>query len=300
MERYALADYHYSLFVPVSAWVDHVNNLYTSLLCRGRASDLGTEPLVLDSLDELVTAARDREMSYPVDLPSTELARRFSAYELPAAGDQAISRDWGTFARSYAMLEQRDEREAWNSALEHARAEREVHALVDEDEDMEVEEEDEDEFVDYDGAKPWLPSMSEMRRSASNSSAQSFDSVTQWRAGVPHGKLEPDAQVYRQDVIFKAPAYQPQLECAQCGREECRPSKSTEHNIDGSLGPTLYKDTGIYLEPGISIVRPPNAIPHKLFTQPASYHSNVNLNPINTINVTANNQNRWGDSAWRW
>jgi hypothetical protein len=56
MERYALADLHFSLHVPTSAWADHVNVLYTSLLSRGPRDE--GEVIIIDSLDMMVTEAR--------------------------------------------------------------------------------------------------------------------------------------------------------------------------------------------------------------------------------------------------
>lgn len=115
-----------------------------------------------------------------------------------------------------------------NPNIEMVDAARFVYALVDEvlessemkeaeatpgldvHEDMEnigteSEDEDDDEILEYDGAKRFLPTMSEMRRSLSNSSTQS-DLIIEWRDNVQA------AVENRFDHIHyspSTPAYQP-------------------------------------------------------------------------------------------
>ncbi|WWC89533.1 uncharacterized protein L201_004457 [Kwoniella dendrophila CBS 6074] len=175
MERIALADLHFSLHVPVSSWVDHVNKLYTALVSKPIPDEV--DLIVTPLIDDMVTEARNVELDDPLDIsPSTAYDRRMSSDELPAAADQAISRDWGSFARTYGISQQ--EMRDLEVDVEMERAERDVNALVNDDyasEELEDEDEDE-EFLDYDGAKKWLPTMSELKRSGSHSSDTSLSS----------------------------------------------------------------------------------------------------------------------------
>jgi len=309
MERYALADYHYSLYIPTSAWADHVNNLYSSLLCKNLRDE--AEDVILDSLDKMVTEAREIELTDTCGRFSPVNERRISVQELPAAGEQATSRDWGTFARSYAINEPVSARNSWDAGMEFNRAERIVHALVVEDENM--DEQEEDEFLDYDGAKPWLPSVSEMRRSASDSSAQSFESVAQWRAGVSQAIIAPSS---RQNSVPSA--YPPIEGCAECARgQHCSTSNVKDYPISTRLPipPSAYKETGVYLEPGIAIIRPPTAqATPKVYGISDNKYSSVASNMYPSASSSryttafgypgqvngSSNVNRWGTRDQRW
>jgi len=284
MEHIALADYHFSLHIPLAAWVDHVNNLYGALLCNDSRDDAGD--VVLDSLDYMVTEARDAELADITGRVTPASDRRLSVQDISAAGEQATSRDWGTFARTYSINDQAFVMDGFDLA----QAEQNILALVGEDEEEEL---DEDEFLDYDGAVPFLPSASELRRSASNSSAQSIDSVAQWRAGVSQAIAKP---TYRRNAGEGCP------ECAARG-VPCSSGYPVSAPV-APVPPTTYaardsftnpytapqtnasfKETGIYLEPGIAIMRPPTALP-----LPPLHRYNPAYGHLNAIGPSTNQE----------
>lgn len=186
MERLALADFNFSLYVPVPSWVDHVNKLFTALDLKHRRDEV--DSIIHPMLDKMAKEAREVELSDPAAhavLACTKPVidcRSSSSDEIPAAADQATSRDWVSFASSYAH-DQKLANSRWSARgseddVELERAERNVEMLLS-DEDMdEVEQEvleqdeDEEEFLEYDGAKKWLPTASEMRRSTSGTGAR--------------------------------------------------------------------------------------------------------------------------------
>ncbi|OXC63963.1 hypothetical protein AYX13_06462 [Cryptococcus neoformans] len=186
MERLALADFNFSLYVPVPSWVDHVNKLFTALDLKRRRDEV--DSIIHPMLDKMAKEAREVELSDPAThavLACTKPVidcRSSSSDEIPAAADQATSRDWVSFASSYAH-DQKLANSRWSARgseddVELERAERNVEMLLN-DEDMdEVEQEvleqdeDEEEFLEYDGAKKWLPTASEMRRSTSGTGAR--------------------------------------------------------------------------------------------------------------------------------
>jgi hypothetical protein len=288
MERYALADFHFSLYLPTSAWADHVNNLFTSLLYKGIRDE--AEDLVLLSLDQMVTDARDLELADVTGRITPAHDRRLSE-QLPAAGEQATSRDWGAFARTYAMnlIASGNDNEGVDELDE---AEKDVQAVV--------EEEEEDVFLDYDGAVPFLPSLSELRRSASNSSAQSIEEVFQWRAGVSEAISKP---------AYRRPSSEG---CAQCAsRGQLCPgayptsktftttaySSSTAATQFAPPAPS-FKETGVYIEPGIAIMRPPNDAPLAPTTttyKPAYGYTTTSMSASNNKYA-----DRWGTRNSRW
>ena len=291
MERAALKDFHFSLHVPVSAWVDHVNKAFTALITKDSVDEI--DSIAIPILDQMVTEAREAELCDPrslASLPNHE--RRLSAQLFPAAADQALSRDWGSFARTYAINDNDfgapDRRSSREIIAEMEMAERTVSALVDDD-----NTDDEEEFLDYDGAKRWLPSMFESRRSASHSSLKSFDSfqdVDQWRTAVRPEVLRGgpgyvtsthrsswDNHAYHAQGIASHSAYfgaehsaGPHAEtvntCPQCGCDRHGYDAIRTHAMSHprSAGSATYNDTGVYLEPGISIVRPPISAPHRI------------------------------------
>lgn len=186
MERLALADFNFSLYIPVPSWVDHVNKLFTALDLKHRRDEV--DSIIHPMLDKMAKEAREVELSDPAAhavLACTKPVidcRSSSSDEIPAAADQATSRDWVSFASSYAH-DQKLANSRWSARgseddVELERAERNVEMLLN-DEDMdEVEQEvleqdeDEEEFLEYDGAKKWLPTASEMRRSTSGTGAR--------------------------------------------------------------------------------------------------------------------------------
>ncbi|KIR55950.1 hypothetical protein I315_01832 [Cryptococcus gattii Ru294] len=180
MERLALADLNFSLYVPVPSWVDHVNKLFTALDLKRHRDEV--DSIIHPMLDKMAREAREVELNDPAACAVQAYTRpvidcRSSSDEIPAAADQATSRDWVSFASSYAH-DQKLANSRWSARgseddVELERAERNVEMLLN-DEDMdEVEQEvleqdeDEEEFLEYDGAKKWLPTASEMRRSTS-------------------------------------------------------------------------------------------------------------------------------------
>ncbi|OXG89636.1 hypothetical protein C348_00019 [Cryptococcus neoformans Gb118] len=186
MERLALADFNFSLYVPVPSWVDHVNKLFTALDLKHRRDEV--DSIIHPMLDKMAKEAREVELSDPAAhavLACTKPVidcRSSSSDEIPAAADQATSRDWVSFASSYAH-DQKLANSRWSARgseddVELERAERNVEMLLNDEDKDEVEQEvleqdeDEEEFLEYDGAKKWLPTASEMRRSTSGTGAR--------------------------------------------------------------------------------------------------------------------------------
>ncbi|EAL23362.1 hypothetical protein CNBA0160 [Cryptococcus deneoformans B-3501A] len=185
MERLALADFNFSLYVPVPSWVDHVNKLFTALDLKRHRDEV--DSIIHPILDRMAKEAHEVELTDPAAHAVQTYSKpvidcRSSSDEIPAAADQATSRDWVSFASSYAH-DQKLANSRWSARgseddVELERAERNVEMLLN-DEDMdEVEQEvleqdeDEEEFLEYDGAKKWLPTASEMRRSTSGTDAR--------------------------------------------------------------------------------------------------------------------------------
>jgi hypothetical protein len=253
MERAALQDLHYSLYIPVSAWVDHVNEIWTSFYAKGDLLD-PLERIVSNIVSDMVNEARDVEIKASPDIRPLSLG-------VVAAGDQAISRDWGTFVREYT-IESRNlspsRTNAYDVDEEMLDAARIVSALVDED-----EYEEEEEFLDYDGAKRWLPSPSELRRTRSNSSSRS-DAVDAWRSTVSPIKSKPVAfetqpyDVTRTYIPVPAQVASTPEHCSTCMCD--RQGEKTFGSSSVVTSPILkedgFKETGIFLEPGISVIRP--------------------------------------------
>ncbi|WVR07233.1 hypothetical protein IAU60_004274 [Kwoniella sp. DSM 27419] len=324
MERFALSDLHYSLHVPVSSWVDHVNKIYASLISKALPDEV--DVVVIPVIDEMVTEARECELNNPRSdshsLPMFE--RRSSAEELPAAADQAISRDWGSFARPYAQIGQ-VESQLWDSTLDDdvqmARAERSVDALVNDDDVTEAED-DEEEFLDYDGAKRWLPTESEFKRSASGSSDTSFVSTEYHRRLV--------TQAGHISTQGNSPAQAP---CADWTRQiptrDSAPWDAADglsHLPDyskynyGSVTNTRAKTTsldhstdrhgGAHIEPGITVMSPPESAVQTRsrirssvaqrctpdFDPGLMYRSFVGKG----YGISASASKRWGTSAAQW
>ncbi|WWC70410.1 uncharacterized protein I206_104361 [Kwoniella pini CBS 10737] len=330
MERIALADLNFSLHVPVSSWVDHVNKLYASLISKILPDEI--DLVVTPIIDEMVTDARNVELEDPQDgSPAlTQYERRASADELPAAADQAISRDWGTFARTYGISQQ-DLRDS-EIDVEMERAERDVNALVaDEYSEEQEDEEEEEEFLDYDGAKKWLPTLSELKRSGSRSSDTSLSSYDSLSLGHKRGHAQPMTQPFHVPAdLLDTPSRQRSYsdwshvssrsdhsldwESANdflypvnvtSTKEGCRKCQDCQHNY--GLPKTIgYQDAG-FVEPGVHIVQPP-----RYDTRSQSRNGSQKKNGIVTGkakegyglsgSISAAASKRWGKpiSAVRW
>ncbi|ODO08938.1 hypothetical protein L198_00677 [Cryptococcus wingfieldii CBS 7118] len=198
MERCALNDLNWSLYVPVASWVDHVNQLFVDLDDKPVKDD--ADAVVHYVLDKMATEARGVELDEDLEKktfatphfiasPLAASIRRLSYDETPAAFDQLATRDWDSFARSYQHQQDPKPSSAVYPAripavsalmeddgVEIERAERNVEMLLSDDDMNEVEsqveefEEDDEEFLEYDGAKKWLPTAAEMRKTSSNQS----------------------------------------------------------------------------------------------------------------------------------
>ena len=224
LERLCLRDYNHSLFIPVPSWVDHVNKLYGALIATDALDNHSA--IVVAKLDEMAAEARASELGDP-RAPEHQVARRMSLEELPAAGEQAISRDWDNYALSYAI-----------DSLD-AEAERNVSLLVDDDdydgkeaffvdESMDNQlllEEDEEEYVEYDGARPFIRRSLPLERTSSHSSARSIESHLSQMRYDPMA-VEPPRYSLHHKAQFSSP-------------------------IEDMLEP------GYYVEPGVQIVAPP-------------------------------------------
>jgi hypothetical protein len=180
-ESAALFDLCYSLWVSPSAWSDHVNQLFKEFDDKGMMStDLDVAMWTI--LDGMIDDARATELAVtPYNPPLFTLLDRRPSWEVNSASDQHLfTRSW---TRSNDALSsecnQTSVRYSPFSDADLERVEREVSALVDDEMDpdfIDDDDDDEEDFLDYDGATKWLPSMSDLRRSSSNTSAQSGSS----------------------------------------------------------------------------------------------------------------------------
>ena len=196
LEVAALQDHHWALYIPLSSWVDHVNKLYFATLCEAEPSR--HHSIVCTTLDEMVSLAREAEVNGS-EL-SALLDGRRSSRDL--AADQALSRDWGSFVRSYAINELGQTVDDDYELNRHVSAlvESEMFSVDEEGEEMEMEmemkaeDEEEDEWeLDYDGAKRWLPPISEMRRSTSGSQSPArLGENEQYNETIPHWNARDD------------------------------------------------------------------------------------------------------------
>ncbi|WRT66159.1 uncharacterized protein IL334_003112 [Kwoniella shivajii] len=298
MERIALADLNFSLHVPVSSWADHVNKHYTALICKPIADEV--DLVVTPMIDDMVTEARDVELEDPQDIalpPPVE--RRLSSEELPAAADQAISRDWGDFARSYG-ISQWDTRDMEVDA-ELERAERSVDALVND----EYPEEEDEEYLDYDGAKKWLPSISELERSGSNSSDTSFSSHKSHVRGViqptqpfhvpldisetsprqrSYSDWTNDSSISNRSHDWESSDFLYPIatsdKCQEC--DDCVPSSFTQQSAYSTSRSNLNSG---YIEPGITVVSPPK------------YNT---MDGLNDTQMTGPTYGGYGSTSKRW
>lgn len=324
LERFALQDLCYSLYIPTSAWADHVNKLYASIECKGSVATQ-TDLIMIGLLDQMVHEARSAEIADPLEQqqqawssspPSFE--RRVSYEAASAAADQLFNRSWDMLCDT---LPAPAERPGYNTGdVEMERAERDVSALVDDDGDGD-EDEDEDEFLEYDGADRFLPSLSELKRSSSNSSGtgSSNKQVLQsqpiqaraWQSTVklidpsnPEIALPPLPPLSRPSLapswdqpasLTSSGSTSPVILASDqkekhfsCRASRCRDIKTeanppalpvrsndiaSQMSSQSSKSSKGYKDTGVILEPGISIVRPPTG--HS--TLPA--YSSLNVHP---------------------
>ncbi|WVQ99216.1 hypothetical protein IAU59_006348 [Kwoniella sp. CBS 9459] len=333
MERCALADLHFSLHVPVSSWADHVNKLYTSIICNPLQDEV--DLVITPIIDEMVTEARKVELEDPRECSPALSYDRRSSIEMvhPAAADQAISRDWGSFARYYAHgqnLSPEWDAQGIEADVEMERAERSVDALVNDElrMDGEIEEEDdedEEEFLDYDGAKRWLPSMSELNRSSSHSSDQSFESIDSHRRVATYPA---QAQAYHVPLdILETPVRQRTFsdwsyhsaksnssfdwetsdflypidydKCQKCDHREHRSDITTSTKKLPFAVRNLNHDQ-CYVEPGIAVIPSPTA-------RQAKYDSSRSLNTSQRSSASSGSalgygpaSKRWGTSAAQW
>ncbi|WWD17490.1 hypothetical protein CI109_101931 [Kwoniella shandongensis] len=305
MERCALHDLNFSLFVPVSSWVDHVNKLYTALISKVLPDEV--DDIVIPFIDQMVTEAREVELDDPQSASSSpNYDRRLSAEELPAAADQAISRDWGSFARTYAQVP--TDHAPWDTRgadidVEMERAERSVDALVNEEED-----EEEEEFLDYDGAKRWLPPVSELKRSTSNSSERSYGSdnshqrVTSYPSYTNHVAIDEFASSSRHrsssdwTSLGSKPTKTSDWRSADAFDYDQRIAPSCCQRCDGQksvhkrspLGSRGHPNIGYPIEPGISVVAPPTQL-----YEPISEFGYMGASSLSGTK-------RWGTSASQW
>ncbi|WWC61653.1 uncharacterized protein I303_104237 [Kwoniella dejecticola CBS 10117] len=337
MERIALADLNFSLHVPVSSWVDHVNKLYTALITKILPDE--DDVVVTPVIDEMVTEARNVELEDPQSASPTmpHYERRASSDELPAAADQAISRDWGTFARTYgiSLQEARD----LEVDVEMERAERDVNALLNDDYMEDNEDDEDEEFLDYDGAKKWLPSLSELKRSGSNSSDTSLSSYDSLKFANRQGHPQTSTQPLNVPAEFldTPPRQRSYSDWTQTSTQSdhsfdwepsndflypvhptrtesggCRKCKDCQDNY-GSHKSNAYESAG-FVEPGINIVQPP-----RYETRSFSKHASQKKYPFNHGNhgngnghgnanvkdgypVSASASKRWGQpiGAVKW
>ncbi|ORX36840.1 hypothetical protein BD324DRAFT_651321 [Kockovaella imperatae] len=256
LEVAALRDFHWALYIPLSAWVDHVNNLYSAFVYDEAARDT----IVYTTLDDMVSQAREAELNDPraSTLAILDTSRRSS---LDMTADHVLAREWGAFARSYSY----DRHEVDFDKEQH----RNVSALVD-DERIDEDEEEEDEWaLDYDGATRWLPSMSELRRSLSGSQspeplgrrreqeAGSHDRSSSFDYGLATPPFR-QAPVKQSSVFYhRAPLGTP---ANYTYHENNVPQQAHWTPPDGLK---VHHRPSMELEPGVTVVRPPLADVHR-------------------------------------
>ena len=264
MESAALQDLHFSLYIPTSSWADHVNTHFAALISKPLIDEF--DSVTIPIIDQMVTVAREAELSDPrSSIPSPAAQRRLS--DIPAA-DQALSRTGVPSLDSTLSTTVYTARTAkfsdhtismwrwWSGPL----------TLWSVNQKMKGEDGDEeDEFLDYDGAKRWLPSVSELRRcrSGSNSSVRSALSAEE----VDHSRIVAPQPVYHVDHPSRRSwdvNVAPHPNTTERYLHEKRHPNIAESGLPAAKQtfgqPTHYHGSDVYLEPGISIIRPP----HKL------------------------------------
>ena len=266
LERFALEEYQYSLFVPLCDWVDHVCAALSDM--NRRYTFDAHDAVVACHLDRMALDAREAEITTGVPQGMvSDYVQRVSIADTPAA-DQAIQREWDHYAQTYSIASETDpkrhsiaepaitaEPEDFTSDIE---AERNVAALVD-DEWMN-DDEDEYDFIEYDGAKPWLPLASDLKRSQSNSSAMSYESMQQWRSNTHHA----NSSVTSVEYVISEP--EPQTGAHMLDHPDC---VECRFYANSSTVPAIRPIESFDLEPGISIIQSPHAARARRDTSPA-------------------------------
>ncbi|ORY32551.1 hypothetical protein BCR39DRAFT_376804 [Naematelia encephala] len=193
LEIAALKDLHFSLHLPLPAWTKHIDEAYYALVAKPVITE--SDHLVLRVLHAMIGQAQTFA-TYDTDPVESQFAsmERRSSQELPAAGDQAISRAWGEFAQNYAIDgygQPPAVLHSFNPTPNRIRAATIAgpsKAFNQNQYDDVVMDEDE-EFVEYDGAKPFpVPETLKLGRSGSGSSSRSlFGAIGDQRGALPHG-----------------------------------------------------------------------------------------------------------------
>jgi len=261
LERYALEEYQYSLFVPLCDWADHVCLALAELNQHYMFDAL--DAVVACHLDRMALDAREAEIyTGAPQAVHADLVRRLSVVDSPAA-DQAIQREWDQYAQNYSIaVEAEPKRHSsaeplFDNSLDDItsdiEAERNVAALVDDEWMDGNDEEDEYDFIEYDGAKPWLPTASQSRRSHSNSSTMSYESMQQWRSATHHA----NSSVTDVEHVISEPVTQvgPEATTQSLDHSDCVECRfyAGPQNVPGPRPLESFD-----LEPGISIVMSPN------------------------------------------
>lgn len=260
-ERVALKDFHYSLHIPLPSWIEHITSAHITLLTDNAHSHTAT---IEKLLDQMIGEARDALLNDPLNWVIDNDFQYASS---------TPSRDWRNHSRSHSMQSQ--EAPEWTGTEDLSidiEAERNVAALVADDEVLMDEEEDEYDFVEYDGAKPWLPTMSDLRRSHSNSSAVSQDeSLSQWRLEHHYASNHhANSSVTEIEQLVTQPSmsqYESSYDhdCSQCY------SQVAHVEADAPWSSPLFRaesrdafEEDEYLEPGIAVVRPAAPVDHSV------------------------------------
>lgn len=300
-EVLALNDYHWSLFFPRDLWMTYIETyvtLYAEHLRVYPHNRFGQ--IVFDILNNLLQEAQQQlQTEHDTALaqmfgfnavevesfePVLQLGRRLSASEMPTAGDQAVGRDWSSYAQTYSIA--RDPRQSADVATvdghefeSDLEAERNVAALVGDD-SMETDEtydfdEVESEFLEYDGAQPFL---SELQRSTSNQSGGTVDSHDAWVAAQPRSQHKPRENSTTQVEMLLQVQVEPDFSLdARMENDRTtawvnslhQAAEHMPHREDSHFNNTPQFEHAKFLEPGIAVVRPgPSSSPFA-FAAPA-------------------------------
>jgi len=253
LERVALKDFHYSLHIPLPSWIEHITSAHIALL----TDKVHSHTAIIETvLDQMIGDARDALLHDPLDWMIDNEFQYASS---------TPNRNWRDTTRSLPTPSQEAPEWVDEDLSTDIEAERNVAALVADDEVMLDDEEDEYDFVEYDGAKPWLPTMSDLRRSQSNSSAVSQDESLLHRSDRHYASnhhanssvteieqlvTQPSTSQYDTTYDHDHPRCYLQL-----GHAESDPPSSPFPRLQAYDSHEAFEEDG-YLEPGIAVVRP--------------------------------------------
>ena len=176
MERAALQDLYGSLYIPMACWIDHVNELLVTVVRKDTFDEMDAYTTYL--LDDMLTEARHarhpptQEMWY--QLPSDP--------KKPAMVTELLKGDETAPSPAFAA-----EKSGANAKLSQLETSGISAAAIRDISELDRDESEEEEFLEYDGAKPWLPPLPENRQFQSHPSRTVIEAshrTNRWRCAV--------------------------------------------------------------------------------------------------------------------